>query len=346
MAAGFSALELGSDIGGSIRVPAHYCGVFGHKPSWGLCSGRGQSLAPAASATDIAVIGPLARSAMDLSLALDVIAGADPLLDTAGVALAPPRAMRLSDLRVAVWSSEPGRENGMPRSPHRSTRRRFPGARRRPRQPHRASRLQRDGRVPSLHQAAHRGAERRASEESAGGRVRKPRRAPTHRRHECRCDIGPRGRMTHREWLHLNERRIRSPPHMGRILSGMGGGRVLCPPIATAALPHMQQGETWERSVTVNGRPMLTTTCCSGRVLPARSTCPPSRAPIGLSEAGLPIGAQIVGHSRRPNHHPRRGVAGTTLARLPCGRPVGHRSQLATLRHRDRTSRQGLARLS
>ena len=118
MAAGFSALELGSDIGGSIRVPAHYCGVFGHKPSWGLCSGRGQSLAPAASATDIAVIGPLARSAMDLSLALDVITGADPLLDIAGIALPPPRAMRLSDLRVAVWSSEPGRETDAETTAH------------------------------------------------------------------------------------------------------------------------------------------------------------------------------------------------------------------------------------
>ncbi len=86
MAAGFSALELGSDIGGSIRVPAHYCGVFGHKSSWGLCSSRGQSLAPVASVTDIAVIGPLARSAEDLSLALDVIAGADPLLSIAPIA--------------------------------------------------------------------------------------------------------------------------------------------------------------------------------------------------------------------------------------------------------------------
>ena len=63
MAAGLAALEIGSDIGGSIRVPAHYCGVFGHKPSWGLCSSRGQSLVPIAGMTDIAVIGPLARSA-------------------------------------------------------------------------------------------------------------------------------------------------------------------------------------------------------------------------------------------------------------------------------------------
>jgi amidase len=106
VAAGFSALEIGSDIGGSIRVPAHYCGVFGHKPSWGLCSGRGQSLIPIAGMTDIAVIGPLARSARDLSLALDTIAGADPVQDVGYVTLPAPRALRLSDLRIAVWSSD------------------------------------------------------------------------------------------------------------------------------------------------------------------------------------------------------------------------------------------------
>jgi amidase len=91
-------------------VPAHYCGVFGHKPSWGLCSGRGQSLIPIAGMTDIAVIGPLARSARDLSLALDTIAGADPVQDVGYITLPAPRALRLSDLRIAVWSSEPGQE--------------------------------------------------------------------------------------------------------------------------------------------------------------------------------------------------------------------------------------------
>ncbi len=70
VAAGLSGLEIGSDIGGSIRVPAHFCGIFGHKPTWGLCPGRGQSLVKTAAATDIAVIGPLARSARDLALAL------------------------------------------------------------------------------------------------------------------------------------------------------------------------------------------------------------------------------------------------------------------------------------
>ncbi len=77
LAAGLSALEVGSDIGASIRNPAHYCGVFGHKPTWDIISGRGQALPGDLGQTDIAVVGPLARSAADLRLALELLAGAD-----------------------------------------------------------------------------------------------------------------------------------------------------------------------------------------------------------------------------------------------------------------------------
>jgi amidase len=70
LAAGLTGLEIGSDIGSSIRNPAHYCGVYGHKPSWGICSPRGQSLGTIAP-SDISVIGPLARSGADLMVALD-----------------------------------------------------------------------------------------------------------------------------------------------------------------------------------------------------------------------------------------------------------------------------------
>ena len=76
LAAGFTALELGSDIGASIRNPAHYCGVWGHKPTWGVLPMAGHELAPRANADafDVAAIGPLARSASDLSLAMDILA--------------------------------------------------------------------------------------------------------------------------------------------------------------------------------------------------------------------------------------------------------------------------------
>ncbi len=91
LAAGLTALETGSDIGASIRNPAHYCGVFGHKPTFGICSSQGQTLPPYLRESDIAVIGPLARSAKDLEIALKVVAGPDEI-DGAGWRLTLPRA--------------------------------------------------------------------------------------------------------------------------------------------------------------------------------------------------------------------------------------------------------------
>lgn len=77
LAAGVTALEIGSDIGGSLRVPANFCGVFSHKPTWGLVSQRGH-VPPSPGSfqeRDLNVIGPMARSARDLRLLLSVIAG-------------------------------------------------------------------------------------------------------------------------------------------------------------------------------------------------------------------------------------------------------------------------------
>ena len=81
LAAGLTGLEIGSDIGGSIRNPAHFCGVFGHKPTHDLLWMRGHS-APGdlRSTPDISVIGPLARSANDLYTAIKVMAGPDEIM--------------------------------------------------------------------------------------------------------------------------------------------------------------------------------------------------------------------------------------------------------------------------
>jgi amidase len=99
VAAGFTPLELGSDIGGSIRVPAHFCGIFGHKPSYGLVPVRGhippmpgELLAP-----PLGVAGPLARSAADLELTLDVLARTP---------VGASRHEELRDFRVALWADD------------------------------------------------------------------------------------------------------------------------------------------------------------------------------------------------------------------------------------------------
>jgi len=107
LAAGFTALESGSDIGGSIRNPAHFCGVYGHKPTWDIVSPQGHALPGMLAPPDIAVMGPLARSAEDLALALDIVAGAGPL-NARGWKLDLPRPSKrsLKDYRVAVWPND------------------------------------------------------------------------------------------------------------------------------------------------------------------------------------------------------------------------------------------------
>jgi len=105
LAAGLTGLEIGSDIGGSIRNPAHFCGVFGHKPTWNLCPPRGHALDDSVTPSDISVIGPLARSAFDLEAALRIMAGPDEI-DSPGLAIDLPTLKEpLSDLRIGVWAS-------------------------------------------------------------------------------------------------------------------------------------------------------------------------------------------------------------------------------------------------
>jgi Asp-tRNA(Asn)/Glu-tRNA(Gln) amidotransferase A subunit family amidase len=100
VAAGITALEIGADIGGSMRIPASFCGVFAHKPTYGLVSQRGLVPPPGIAADlDLAVVGPMARSARDLRLLLSII-GESPI-----PAQAPPA--ELKRLNVALWLDEP-----------------------------------------------------------------------------------------------------------------------------------------------------------------------------------------------------------------------------------------------
>jgi len=110
LAAGLTAIEFGSDIGGSIRTPAHLCGVFGHKPTFGIVPKRGH-LGPAPGMLregDLSVAGPLARGAEDLALMLNVAAGPDwDQADGWKLDLPPARARDPKELRVAVWIDDP-----------------------------------------------------------------------------------------------------------------------------------------------------------------------------------------------------------------------------------------------
>jgi len=99
LATGITALEVGSDIGGSLRTPANFCGVFAHKPTWGRLSQRGHvPPAPGVVADrDLNVVGPMARSARDLRLLFSILEG-KPLAT---------EAIRLGGLRIGLWVEDP-----------------------------------------------------------------------------------------------------------------------------------------------------------------------------------------------------------------------------------------------
>src|SRR5579883_3187378 len=110
LACGFTPIELGSDIGGSIRLPSHMSGVTGHKPSYGIVPAHGQIPGPPGTLTlaDLAVVGPMARTVEDLEIGLDVLAGPNRWdLPAWRLELPPPRHVELREYRVAVWLDDP-----------------------------------------------------------------------------------------------------------------------------------------------------------------------------------------------------------------------------------------------
>jgi amidase len=110
VAAGLTPLELGSDLGGSIRIPVHFCGVYELKPTWGIIPTQGHIPPPPGilSELDVSVVGPIARSAEDLELALGVLAGGDAARAIGWrLELPPPRAGALGDYRVAASLDDP-----------------------------------------------------------------------------------------------------------------------------------------------------------------------------------------------------------------------------------------------
>ena len=110
LACGFTPLELGSDIGGSIRLPSHMSGVAGHKPSFGIVPAHGQIPGPPGTLTlaDLAVAGPMARTVEDLEMGLDILAGPNRWDYPAWrLELPPPRHDALNGYRVAAWFDDP-----------------------------------------------------------------------------------------------------------------------------------------------------------------------------------------------------------------------------------------------
>jgi amidase len=291
-AAGFGGLELGSDIGGSIRVPAHFCGIFGHKPTWGLCSPRGHTLSDAASMTDISVIGPLARSARDLETALSIIAGPDPAETTLGHALPKARATEARGLRVAVWSHENGQATDSETTAAIEGAGRYLAS-----QGARVDFAARPAFDPveayHLYLMLLDAALSARLPESALAQRRAAKAALPDDLMSADAVIARAVDMPHRVWLQLNDKRH----HLRRTWSAFfqDFDVLLCPALAVPALPHMQQGASWERTLAVDGQTMAYNDLLFWPGITCGYHLPASVAPVGLSAARLPIGMQIAG---------------------------------------------------
>ncbi len=293
LAAGLTGIEAGSDIGASIRNPAHYCGVYGHKPTWGVASPRGHALPGRVSVSDISAIGPLARGAGDLAIALDAMAGPDPV-DGAGWKLALPRARqtKLREFRVAVMLDDRNAEVDRSVQDQIQKLADFLGKQRVKVSLTARPKIDFDelSRVfIRLLRAATSGRQSDATFAKTLEAARSA--APGDESYYARMLRG--NTLSHRDWLGANEAR-----HKMRLAWAEFFGEwdlMLCPTATTAAFPHNQVGERWERMVTVNGRPQPSTEQMFWAGIGGVCLLPATVAPIGLTPQGLPVGVQIMG---------------------------------------------------
>lgn len=293
LAAGLTGLEAGSDIGASIRNPAHYCGVYGHKPTWGICAPNGQSLPGKFATLDINVIGPLARSADDLEIALKIMAGPDAI-DGRGwrLSLPAPAKKSLREYKVAVMLTDPTAEVDS------SVQDRIQAVadflvKKRAKVSDRAR--------PAIDTAeAHRvfiqllraATSRSQTDELFARNLDAARKvAPDDTSYYAWMVKG--STLSHRDWLGYNEARQHMRLRWSEFFEEYD--LLLCPAAATAAFPHNQQGERWERMVMVNGKPQPSTTQMFWAGYSGMVNLPSTVAPAGLTSEGLPVGVQIIG---------------------------------------------------
>ncbi|MCR9212531.1 MAG: amidase [Proteobacteria bacterium] len=292
LAAGLSGLEIGSDIGASIRNPAHYCGVSGHKPTYGVIPGHGQKPPGIVADSDIAVLGPLARSAIDLEIALDIMAGAGQPQNAAWhLGFKPSRHRRLSDFRVAVMTSAPGFDvddeyqaclNSI------------------------ADKLEQAGATVSrtarpevdaahafetyilLLRAATSGALTEEQLERFRGIV-----ANANQEEKNYLTLMARaGTLSHKDWLRINNDRHHIALKWHAFFKDWD--ILLCPAAAGPAFPQNQQGERQDRMIDVNDRQQPSTDQMFWAGYSNMVDLPSTVVPAGITKAGLPVGLQAV----------------------------------------------------
>jgi amidase len=293
LAAGLTGIEAGSDIGASIRNPAHYCGVWGHKPTWGVVCPKGHALNGNVAYGDIGVVGPLARGAEDLEIALAVMAGPDDI-DGRGwtLDLPRPRKKKLRDFKVAVLLSDANAEvdhsvqgelqkladflaknkakvSGKARPDFDTTQ--LSDVYVRLLRAATSARLSDDAWRTALRDAA-------ALPDDDKGYFAQMQRGNS---------------LPHRTWLQLNEKRHRMRFAWDAFFKEYD--LMLCPVAVTAAFPHDQEGVRHERTILVDNKQVPVVDQIFWAGYSGVAYLPSTAAPIGQSPEGLPVGVQIVG---------------------------------------------------
>ena len=293
LATGLTPLEAGSDIGASIRNPAHYCGVFGHKPTYGIVPLRGQLYPGNVAPIDLFVSGPMARSAADLAVALPILAGPD-ILDAPGWTLNLPQPTRrsLADCKVAVMYEDPNTEVDVEVKDllHRLVEFLV-------RHGVKVSETARP--VIDSHEAHAiyirllRAATSRAQTPEAFQRNLEILKtlSPEDDRYYARMIRG--NTQHHMQWLDTDEIRHRMRYKWLEFFNDYDF--MLCPVASSAAQPHDFSGERYQRTVTINGRKVSTMDQLFWAGISTLPGLPGTAAPIGLTPRGLPVGVQIIG---------------------------------------------------
>jgi len=291
LASGVTALEIGSDIGGSLRIPASFCGVYAHKPTWGMVSQLGHVPPRPGSLAerDLNVVGPMARSARDLRLTLSLIE-AGPL---AAKAQAPPE---LKGLKVGLWLDEPA----FALDPLvRATIEAFAGE------------LSAEGALvvplpPPVDAAALLDAYRvllgsliaqdlppsqLRSMEMLRGPAKLARRFGAHA--DSWAGLALAYTATHREWLAADEARARIGAQLRRLFTQLD---VLIAPCApTAAFPHDHRPFDRRTLKLSDGTRAPYLSMLSWIALATACGLPATAIPAGRTAGGLPVGVQIIG---------------------------------------------------
>ena len=298
LAAGFGQLSLGSDLGGSLRVPAHFCGIFAHKPSLGLVPDRGHT-PPAVPAvpcdSDLAVVGPMSRTAADLALALDVIAGPDE--ERAGIGfrleLRPARHDDLKSYSVLVIENHPLVPTGLAvrtalgRLSERLARSGAKVAHASPLLPDLANSTRFYVKLYSCFRGA-------VAPPNLYDEMRLTADVLSPKDNSLRAERTRAAVMTHRDWFAADTARAQLRQQWSMLFREWDV--VLCPVIATPAFLHDHSLPLEARNIEIDGKgyPYRDAQLVwSG--LATASGLPSTVVPIDRSEASLPIGVQIVG---------------------------------------------------